>query len=140
MPHATDDDALDYDLYLISKDLSYSGICLETIEGMPLPDFNRWSGLEGNELIAQQLGYEVAEQRQLADACIPLLNEGQRNAFEAILNAVLSNNPQMFFLNGPAGTGKTFCYNTLCYRLRADRKIVLCVASSGIASLLLLGG
>ena len=62
MPHATDDDALDYGLYLISKDLSYAGIRLETIEGMPLPDFNRWSGLEGNELIAQQLAYDVAEQ------------------------------------------------------------------------------
>ena len=140
VPHATDNDALDYGLYLISKDLSYSGIHLQTIEGMPLPDFNRWSELEGNELIAQQLAFDVTEQRQIANTRIPQLNDGQRDAFEAIVNAVLSNNPQIFFLHGPAGTGKTFCYNTLCYRLRADKKIVVCVASSGIASLLLLGG
>ena len=43
-------------------------------------------------------------------------------------------------MNGPGGTGKTHVYNTLCYALRAEGKIVLCVASSGIASLLLLGG
>lgn len=31
-------------------------------------------------------------------------------------------------------------YKTLCHRLRGDNKIVLCVASSGIAALLLPGG
>ncbi|KIK95451.1 hypothetical protein PAXRUDRAFT_777954, partial [Paxillus rubicundulus Ve08.2h10] len=39
------------------------------------------------------------------------------------------------FVHGPGGTGKTFFYNTLCCAL----KLVLCVASSGIASLLLIG-
>ena len=41
---------------------------------------------------------------------------------------------------GPAGTGKTFLYNCLCSYLRARGKIVLCVASSGIAAQLLPGG
>jgi hypothetical protein len=58
--------------------------------------------------------------------------------------SVLENDPKMFFLHGPAGTGKTYVYNTLCYALRGHPdgpgKIVLCVASSGIAALLLLGG
>jgi hypothetical protein len=45
----------------------------------------------------------------------------------------------MFFLNGPAGSGKTFVYKTLCYRIRADGQIILCVASSGIVALLLPG-
>jgi len=46
----------------------------------------------------------------------------------------------MFFLNGPAGSGKTFVYKTLCHRIRTDGQIVLCVASSGIVALLLPGG
>lgn len=50
----------------------------------------------------------------------------------------------MFFLHGPTGTGKTYVYNTLCYALRGHAdgpgKIVLCVASSEIAALLLMGG
>jgi len=43
-------------------------------------------------------------------------------------------------LHGLGGTGKTYVYNTLCYFLRGQRKIVLCVASSEIAVLLLIGG
>ena len=46
----------------------------------------------------------------------------------------------IFFLNGPGGTRKTYLYHTLCHKLRSEGKIVLCVASSGIAALLLPGG
>nr|GFA93226.1 DNA helicase [Tanacetum cinerariifolium] len=38
------------------------------------------------------------------------------------------------------GTGKTFLWKTIIYALRAQGKIVLAVASSGIASLLLPSG
>jgi hypothetical protein len=41
---------------------------------------------------------------------------------------------------GNGGTGKTFVWTTLLSCLRGQGKIVLAVASSGIASLLLLGG
>ena len=46
----------------------------------------------------------------------------------------------MFFLYGFGGTGKTFIWRTLASSLRAENQIVIIVASSGIASLLLLGG
>ena len=41
---------------------------------------------------------------------------------------------------GYGGTGKTFVWKTLIYSLRSERKIVLAVASSGIAALLLPAG
>ena len=56
------------------------------------------------------------------------------------MEAVQEKSGQTFFLHGPGGTGKTYVYNTLCYALHGQGKIVLCVASSGIASLLLIGG
>uniref|UniRef100_K7LX79 ATP-dependent DNA helicase n=1 Tax=Glycine max TaxID=3847 RepID=K7LX79_SOYBN len=46
----------------------------------------------------------------------------------------------MFFLYGYGGTRKTFIWKTLTSSLRADNKIVIMIASSGIASLLLPGG
>ena len=46
----------------------------------------------------------------------------------------------MFFLYRYGGTGKTFIWKTLASSLRANKKIVIMVASSGIASLLLPGG
>lgn len=45
-----------------------------------------------------------------------------------------------FFIDGPAGTGKTFLYSVILAMVRADRNIAVAVASSGIAALLLEGG
>ena len=43
-------------------------------------------------------------------------------------------------MNGGAGTGKTFFYNTIAAKYRSIGHIVVTVASSSIASLLLVGG
>jgi hypothetical protein len=67
-------------------------------------------------------------------------NDDQRNAYETILNAVTNKQGKLFFVYGSGGTGKTFVWTTLLSRLRGQGKIVLTVASSGIASLLLPGG
>ena len=69
------------------------------------------------------------------------LNEKQKSAFETIVRKIESDpcNSQ-FFLQGPAGTGKTFVYNTICNYYKRENKIVLCVASSGIDALLLPNG
>jgi hypothetical protein len=45
-----------------------------------------------------------------------------------------------FFLDGPGGSGKTFFYNTLMSILRGQSKIIIPVASTGIAATLLAGG
>jgi len=68
-------------------------------------------------------------------------NTEQSQAFQRIVTRV-SESPQdsHFFLQGPAGTGKTFLYCALAAYFRARGKIVLCVASSGIAAQLLPGG
>jgi len=53
---------------------------------------------------------------------------------------VNQNEGGMFFLYRYRGTGKTFIWKALASSLRADNKFIIMVASSGIASLLLLGG
>jgi len=47
---------------------------------------------------------------------------------------------ELFFVYGGGGTGKTYLWRTLITHLRGEKKIVLVVASSGIASMLLPGG
>ncbi len=47
---------------------------------------------------------------------------------------------KLFFVYGSGGTGKTFVWTTLLSHLRGEGKIVFAIASSGIASLLFLGG
>jgi tRNA A37 threonylcarbamoyladenosine biosynthesis protein TsaE len=44
------------------------------------------------------------------------------------------NNNNYFFLDEPAGSGKTILYNTLMSVLRGEHKIVIPVASTGIVA------
>jgi hypothetical protein len=52
----------------------------------------------------------------------------------------VTNEPGFFFVSGYGGTGKTYLWNCIVAYLRAQGKIVLTVASSGVAVLLLPGG
>ena len=56
------------------------------------------------------------------------------------MKAVNETRGGIFFLYGYGGTGKTFMWKTLASALRSKGDIVLIIASSGIASLLLAGG
>jgi hypothetical protein len=129
----------DYGLYLIDKLLSYTGRRLQDWDCMPQIVEN-WGMIFGNHLIVEQLDYDPEALAVLAAECIATFNQDQQAAFEQITSAISAGSGQTFFLHGPGGTGKTYLYNTLCYHLRSQRKIVLCVASSGIAAILLQGG
>ena len=64
----------------------------------------------------------------------------QKRVYDEILTIVSNEKSGFYFLYGHGGTGKTFIWNALSSALRSQRKIVLNVASSGVASLLLPGG
>ena len=134
----TQEDVFDYGLYLIDCILQKSNQSLREWPELPFPVGN-WAELIGNPLIREQ-HYNQDEQAALAAENIPCLNQGQRAAFDEIVKAVDEQSGQTFFFHGPGGTGKTFTYKILCYHFRSKGKIVLCVASSGIAALLLIGG
>jgi hypothetical protein len=106
---------------------------------MPLPD-HAWDNEVENPLIGEQLNYNRDHERTLAEGRIMQLNTEQHHAYNQIISSVESQAGHTFFLNGPGGTGKTFVYNTVCNVVRGNGWIVLCVASSGIAALLLRGG
>ena len=133
------EDIRDYGLYLIDQLLAASGRQLRDWDCMP-QIVGDWARRAGNPLLREQLDYDTQEQANYAQEHITRLNPGQQTAFERITSAVLNKTGETFFLHGPGGTGKTYVYNTLCYHLRSQGKIVLCVASSGIAALLLKGG
>lgn len=69
-----------------------------------------------------------------------MLTEEQRKIYDEIMDAVKNNKGGVFFLYGFGGTGKTFLWKVLSAAIRSEGDIVLNVASSGIASLLLDGG
>ena len=65
------------------------------------------------------------------------LNEDQTRAFNVIVQRVERKDPGFFFVSGYGGTGKTYLWNRIVNYLRKKNKIVLTVASSGVAALLL---
>ena len=129
----------DFGLFLIDQDLRQHGLSLSAFPSMPLIQQD-WEDHHENIYITEQLRYQRNEEEHLWEQNFPLLNTEQRNAFDQIYTSTSAREGKAFFLHGPGGTGKTFVYQTLCHRVRANGWIVLCVASSGIAALLLPGG
>lgn len=56
------------------------------------------------------------------------------------MQAVNGNEGNIFFLDAPGGTGKTYLINLLLSKVRSNRDIALAVACSGIAATLLQKG
>ena len=137
----TQDEIYDYGLYLIDRELQRNGKSLEAIEGMPMPQ-NNWAQqeLRRNQLIHEQLDYDHQLLQQTVDEGLPTLNVEQRALYDAVLESVQTQSGDTFFVHSAGGCGKTYVCNLIAAAVRATEKIVLCVASSGIASLLLAGG
>ncbi|KAM0901693.1 hypothetical protein ACQ4PT_019811 [Festuca glaucescens] len=93
-----------------------------------------------NNMINDELCQDFDLLIKTAEAMQEKLNENQRAAFESIVDRVRKEKPAFFFVSGHGGTGKTFLWNALVAYLRGYQRIVLTVASSGVASLLLPGG
>ena len=133
------DEIYDFGLFLIDQDLRHHGISLSSFPSMPAVQRD-WETLQENSYMLEQLAYQPDNEIRLAEETVPLLNTDQRKAFDKIFASTSGKEPKIFFLHGAGGTGKTFVYHTLCHRIRGNGWIVLCVASSGIAALLLPGG
>ena len=85
---------------------------------------------------------EMLEERAAYEAL--MLNQDQQSAFDLVRSLVdnecSADLPNVVFVDGPAGTGKTFLYRKVLHYVRMSGRIALAVAFSGIAALLLPGG
>ena len=141
LSHPSDDDVYDYGLFLLDKLLGDAGRTLSDWPSMPRP-IQDWHIREQqtNPLIAEQMAYHRDTELAAFTTKHPLLNAEQAHAYQAIINRIEHGDGGMFFINGPGGTGKTFVYKVICHKVRSEGWIALCVASSGIAALLIPGG
>lgn len=93
-----------------------------------------------NRLLIEETGYDGDEMRQEYARLFPSLNEDQLQVYNSVIGSVDNGTGGLFFVYGSGGCGKTFLWKTLCTGLRSEGKIVLPVASSGIAATLQPGG
>ena len=93
-----------------------------------------------NRLLWEELAYDRTGEYEESHRLKDKLTDEQRAIYDVVLNDIDSNNGGLFFVYGYGGTGKTFLWCALSSYIRAKGEIVINVASSGIASLLLPGG
>jgi hypothetical protein len=70
---------------------------------------------------------------------IESLNDGQRAAYNGVIDAYAAHHAKVIFIDGPGGTGKTYIKNLILNVMRLHGDIALAVASSGIVVLPLSG-
>ena len=87
--------------------------------------------------LLQAKQYDVDETATLLDKQRAIFNPKQAAAFDAVLKSITNNQGYLFFIHTAGGCRKTFLYNTIVAEIRRRKQMVLCVASSGIAALLL---
>ncbi|XP_071699967.1 uncharacterized protein [Rutidosis leptorrhynchoides] len=90
-----------------------------------------------NRLIMEEKNYDrkalIAEKLILESK----LNDKQQMIYNMVISSNNSKKQELIFVYGQGGMGKTFLWKAITTARRAEGKIVLAVASSGIASMLL---
>nr|GEW23270.1 ATP-dependent DNA helicase PIF1-like [Tanacetum cinerariifolium] len=130
---------VNYCLMKIQDLLNTNGRTLTEFSDMPQPNPTLLTSVD-NHLIREAQAFDMNKSRIQHQQLYPQLNPEQRLIYEEVVDSVHNKKGQFHFVYGPGGTGKTFLYKIIISRLRSKLKIVLVVASSGIASLLLPGG
>lgn len=91
-------------------------------------------------VLQEELDYDIQQLRDQAADRLPTLLPSQREMADAVLEAVRRHAPLAVFVDAPGGTGKTYTFNAILSAVRAERRVALAVAYSGIAATLLDGG
>ncbi|MDQ1532071.1 MAG: hypothetical protein QOE37_2176 [Microbacteriaceae bacterium] len=143
-PEPTPELIWDYGLYLLDLQLMKAGKRLDKIKDMPVSTLRDWGQAAANFLLQEQLDYNQEELAAMVQTHLQTFNPEQRAVYDAVMESYDQNLGKSLFIHSAGGGGKTHVCNTIAAAIRssqhADRRVALCVASSGIASLLLEGG
>jgi len=127
----------------IAAILSLSGRTLGEF-GLPEPPVNATDpAAPTNPDLAQQMAFDRTALANRVAINLSLLNPEQRLIYDSILADVYDDRPprpRSHFLQAPGGCGKTFLLNTVIDTVRSRGDVVLAVASTGVAALLMEAG
>ncbi|XP_024965935.1 uncharacterized protein LOC112506140 [Cynara cardunculus var. scolymus] len=126
-------------LFEIEKILLRNNSTLKNFTTLPYPDNDSLES-SNNRLIVEELDYNHHNLGDEFHTLVTALTDEQRGVYDEIMIAVEKKKGGVFFVYEHGGRGKTFLWKTLAASIRSKGEIVLNVASSGIASLLLTGG
>lgn len=93
-----------------------------------------------NRIVHEEMNYNRPVLSEEHKRMMSTMTAEQRTVYDRIMARVDEGGHGLFFLYGYGGTSKTFIWRAMCAALRSKGEIVLAVASSGIAALLIPGG
>lgn len=86
------------------------------------------------------MSYDIEKEKEVSARNTQLLNSEQRNIHDEFVTAALNSKKKLFLLDAARGWGKTFLIHTILAPIRAQHRIAIATASSGLAATLLHGG
>ncbi|XP_031095120.1 uncharacterized protein LOC115999410 [Ipomoea triloba] len=134
----SNDDKMNLALIEIERLLQLYNKTLSDYPQMPIPNYDsEWRC--DNRLLFAELNYDRVALRDESELMEKQLTDEQTVVYDTILHDIQQQNGGLYFVYGYSGTGKTFVWKALSAKIRSQGDIVINVASSGIASLLLPG-
>ncbi|CAN6873086.1 unnamed protein product, partial [Brassica oleracea] len=134
-----DEELKQYTLMEIERLLKENDKSLADFPCMPKPNTSVLQKIS-NTVLRHELNYDTEKEAAEHDKLFTTMNEDQKSIYTSVIDSVNNKSGQLFFVYGAGGTGKTFLYRTIIAKLRSVGKVVIPVASAGIAALLLPGG
>ncbi|KAK9064972.1 hypothetical protein SSX86_016355 [Deinandra increscens subsp. villosa] len=140
-PQCVPDDTLQQAvLYELQKLLSSASSSATLAEfGLPLPQ-GKYIKMLANRLLMEETCYDRAALTVENENLCASMNAKQSEIYTTVMEALASKKQALLFVYGHGGTGKTFLWKAITSGVRSKGDIVLTVASSGIAALLLPAG
>jgi hypothetical protein len=90
------------------------------------------------QLLDDYTDYDHAKLQQNLDATLQIMTSEQRHIFDIVTtSATGQSEPQLFFIDALAGSGKTTVLNAIINAIRLQNRIVMAMASTALASQLL---
>ncbi|GBP95553.1 hypothetical protein EVAR_67759_1 [Eumeta japonica] len=71
-----------------------------------------------------ELAYDTKYLTKVVTENIPKLNPEQKEVYNEIVNSIISDSGQLYFLDAPGGTGKTFLINLLLAKIKVIKTLL----------------
>ena len=93
-----------------------------------------------SKALVHEYNWDLESMREEQAKTAQCLTEEQRSIFEIVITSFDSSDGQLFFIDAPGGSGKSYTANCIMNHVRLSKSLVLACASSGIAATVLKGG
>ena len=108
--------------------------------GLPEPEGYTTRMFDTKEMRRETTAYNSSDELRKAEHKRSLMYEQQAALYDDVVEALNNNDNQVFFIDGPGGSGKTFVEEALLHYVRGQGQVALACAWSGVAATLLEGG